>query len=109
MSNLAERLRIVLANEPTLREVSMFGGKAFMINEKIIVSALKDGDLLVRVAAEKHDEMLLKPGVSPAKMGAERSMGAGWVTIKSEAIADTESLLRWIAAAMEHNLRTAGA
>ena len=92
MSDLSPRLRALLVDEPTLREVSMFGGRVFMVNGKIIVSALKDGNLLVRVVAEKHDELLLQPGAVPAEMGAGRSMGPGWITIKSEAIADTGSL-----------------
>lgn len=109
MSDLAKRLRALLFDEPTLREVSMFGGRAFMVNGKIIVSALKDGDLLVRVAAEKHNELLLKPGAVPAEMGAGRGMGPGWIAVKSEAIADTGSLSWWIAAALDHNRTVTGA
>lgn len=109
MSDLAKRLRALLVDEPTLREVSMFGGRAFMVNGKIIVSALKDGNLLVRVAAEKHDDLLLKPGAVPAEMGRGREMGPGWITVKLDAIADTDSLSWWIAAAMDHNRTITGA
>lgn len=49
---LIARLRALLADEPVTREVSMFGGRSFMVNETMIVSALKDGGLLVRVAAD---------------------------------------------------------
>lgn len=37
-SALVERLRAMLATEPALREVSMFGGRSFMVNEKLVVT-----------------------------------------------------------------------
>ncbi|WP_454172399.1 hypothetical protein [Microbacterium maritypicum] len=49
---LVERVRALIADEPVVREVSMFGGRSVMVNEKMIVSALKDGGLLVRVDAD---------------------------------------------------------
>ena len=39
---LVERLRELLTGEAVLREVSMFGGRAFMVNEKMVVSAGKE-------------------------------------------------------------------
>ncbi len=37
---LITRLRALLADEPVLREVAMFGGRSFMVDEKLVVSAL---------------------------------------------------------------------
>ena len=51
---LVERVRALIADEPVVREVSMFGGRSVMVNEKMIVSARKDGGLLVRVDADQH-------------------------------------------------------
>jgi hypothetical protein len=34
----AERIRAMLAAEPSTREVSMFGGLSFMVNDKMIVT-----------------------------------------------------------------------
>lgn len=72
---LVERLREMLADEPAVREVSMFGGRSIMVEEKMLVSALKDGGLLVRVAAGRHEELLRRPGAAQAEMGAGRSHG----------------------------------
>ena len=66
-SALIDRLRALLADEPVLREVSMFGGRSFMVNEKMLVSALQDGGLLVRVDVEQHDELLREPGAAQAE------------------------------------------
>ncbi len=40
---LVDRLRALLADEPAVREVAMFGGRSFMVSEKIAVSGLKSG------------------------------------------------------------------
>ncbi len=90
------------------REVSMFGGRAFMVDEKMVVSALKDGGLLVRAAADRHDELLSKPGATQAEMGAGRTMGPGWIDVAAEAILDDESLSYWVAIAMDHNRLVTG-
>ena len=49
---LVRRVLEHVDDEPDVREVSMFGGRAIMVNNKMIVSVGRNGDLLVRVAAE---------------------------------------------------------
>jgi TfoX/Sxy family transcriptional regulator of competence genes len=102
-AELIERLRALLAHEPSTREVSMFGGRSFMVNDKMVASALKHGDLLIRVDAGRHDELNKLPGASQAEMGAGRSMGPGWISISAESITDDEHLSRWLDVAMDHN------
>lgn len=75
--SLIERLRNLLADEPALREVSMFGGRSFMVNEKMAVSALKDGSLLVRVDARRHEALLKTAGATQAEMGRVATWGQG--------------------------------
>ena len=38
---LVQRVRTLVNDEPDVREVSMFGGRAIMVNDKMIVSAGK--------------------------------------------------------------------
>jgi TfoX/Sxy family transcriptional regulator of competence genes len=102
-ADLIERLRVLLADEPVVREVSMFGGRSVMVNEKMVVSALKDGGLLVRVAADQHDELLRRPGATQAEMGPGRGMGPGWIEVAAEAISDEEPLSAWVETAMAYN------
>ncbi|MDO4887252.1 MAG: TfoX/Sxy family protein [Actinomycetaceae bacterium] len=101
-SELVRRIRALLVDEPAVREVSMFGGRAIMVNEKMIVSAGKDGSLLVRVDAARHDELLDEAGTAQATMGAGRSMGRGWIDVNPEALAD-QRLIFWVETAMAHN------
>ncbi len=81
----------------------MIGGLAFMVNEKMIVSAGKDGNLLVRVPAADHEQLLEAPGASQAEMGTGRSMGPGWITVTADHLIDDDSLAFWISIALENN------
>lgn len=100
---LADRIRETLVAEPSSREVPMFGGLSFMVNEKMIVSVRSDGDLLVRVDPERSPELVTFPGAGPAEMGAGRAMGLGWMRVAEEAIATDEQLSFWIGVALEYN------
>lgn len=107
-TSLIERIRTLLADERVVREVSMFGGRSVMVNDKMIVSALKHGGLLVRVDAERHAELLSTPGAAQAEMGAGRDMGPGWIEVAADAISDDEELSRWVDVAMEYNRAVTG-
>lgn len=105
---LVDRLRLALADQPLLREVSMFGGRSFMVNEKLAVSALKTGGLLVRVDADRHEELLKRQGAVQAEMGPGRDMGPGWIEIEATALTG-EGLELWVLIALEHNRAVTGA
>ena len=107
--HLIQRVRALVDEEPDVREVSMFGGRAIMVNDKMIVSAGKTGDLLVRVDAERHGALLAESGAEQAQMGAGRVMGPGWITVAPEVIADDERLAFWVDVAMSYNRTITGA
>ena len=106
--HLVQRVRALVDDEPDVREIPMFGGRAIMVNDKMIVSAGKTGDLLVRVAADRHETLLGEPGAEQAQMGAGRDMGLGWITVAPEAIADDDRLAFWVDVAMRHNRTVTG-
>ena len=96
---LAARIRVALRGEPTLRERAMFGVLAFMVNERIVAAARKDGGLLVHVDAENGKALLSRPGTPIAEMGAGRSMGPGWLEIDPKVL-DDSTVAFWIDAAL---------
>lgn len=102
-SQLIQRLRAKLATETSTREVAMFGGRLFMVNEKLVVSALKTGDLLVRIPPDRHDELTALPGVAQAEMGSGRLMGPSWVAVAGVVIETEADLAYWLEIAMEYN------
>ncbi|MBX3078960.1 MAG: TfoX/Sxy family protein [Cryobacterium sp.] len=86
----------------------MFGGRSFLVNEKMVASARQAGNLLVRVDAARHKELVRRPGAGAAQMGPARTMGAGWIEVARGAIDDDESLSAWVAVAMEFNRAATG-
>ncbi|MFT4187336.1 MAG: TfoX/Sxy family protein [Aeromicrobium sp.] len=97
-----KRVRVELADESPVREVSMFGGRSFMVAEKLAVCALKDGALLVRVSADDHDALTERPGAEQAEMGKGRTMGPGWIRVAAEALEDDEGLSFWVGEALAY-------
>jgi len=73
-----------------------------MVDEAMVVSAGKDGSLLVRVPAAKHDELLREPGAAQAEMGAGRTMGAGWIAVAAATVQSDDVLSSWIEVALAH-------
>lgn len=98
----------MIADEPVVREVSMFGGRSVMVNEKMIVSTLENGGLLVRVDGNQRNELLAKPGAIQAEMGPGRDMGPGWIEVASDAIKDDRQLAAWVSIAMDYNRHVTG-
>lgn len=107
-SDLVERLRFLLAEEPTTSDRHMFGQLVLMVNDKILVGAGKAGDLLVRVPADRHEELLTHEGAAQAEMGPGRTMGPGWLVVEAPGLESDEQLSFWVGAALDHNRRSAG-
>ena len=107
-AEVAERVRAALADRE-VREVRMFGGLAFMVEDRMVVCVSGGGsDLLVRVAPEDDVEHLQKRGAARAEMGKGRSMGEGWITLDKEAFATDEDLAYWMGAALSFHAAGSG-
>jgi TfoX/Sxy family transcriptional regulator of competence genes len=94
-TEIADRVRIALSGRDHVREVTMFGGLAFMVDERMVVCVSR-GDLLVRVAPERDAELLAKPGAQRAEMGKGRSMGEGWITVDKAALQSDDDFQYWM-------------
>lgn len=100
---IVQRIRTLLADEPELREVSMFGGRSIMVNGKMVVSVRKGGTLLVRVNTDQLEEYLERPEATKALMGYGREMAPGWIEIAADALSEGGPLSFWVGAAMDYN------
>lgn len=105
--DLAHRLRAALGPDRALREVSMFGGLCFMVNEKLALGAMSGGELLVKVDATRSDELLAVDGARQAEMGAGRSMGRSWIAVSPKGIVRDADLEFWVGEARAHNAAAA--
>lgn len=67
----AQTARVIAALPPggAVREAAMFGSRAIMLEERMLVAVWKDGSLLVRVDPERSAELCARPGAQQAVMG----------------------------------------
>jgi TfoX/Sxy family transcriptional regulator of competence genes len=95
---LADRVRIVLAEEPGLTERKMFGGLAFMVNGNMACGIVQD-ELMLRLGAEGAEAALAEPHVRPMDFTG-RPM-TGMVYVGREAL-DDAAVQRWVEQAAGH-------
>ena len=108
-AEIADRVRIALSDRDHEREVKMFGGLAFMVDERMVVCVSGGGsDLLVRVAPERDAELLQRTGAQRAEMGKGRSMGEGWITVDEEALEKDEDLQYWMDVSLDFHAQGSG-
>jgi len=91
---LAARIRDHVAGEP-VEEKKMFGGLAFLLGGHMAVAASGRGGLMVRVEPAETGALLAEPGTAPMEMGGRGPM-EGWLRVSADAVADEESLGRWV-------------
>ena len=108
-ADVADRVRSILSDREHVREVKMFGGLAFMVDERMVVCVSGGGsDLLVRVAPERDAEMAQRPGAQRAEMGKGRSMGEGWITVDEAALESDTDLRYWIDVSLDFHAQGSG-
>lgn len=94
-SELADRLREVLAGEHGVVEKRMFGGLAFMVDGHMAVGASGQGGLMLRVDPARTDSLIVDPRASRFEMRG-REMD-GWLRVDIDADTTDDELGRWVA------------
>lgn len=97
---LAERLRVLLGDEPGVVERKLFGGVAFLIGGHLAVAASGQGGLLVRVDRERADQLLRQTAAEPMVMRGRPTRG--WLRVPSEHVRTTRQLTTWVERALAH-------
>src|SRR5690242_8195510 len=82
--DLANCIRKLIAGEPGVTEMRMFGGLAFLIGGNMSVAASGQGGLLVRVDPDATETLLAEPHARPFEMRG-RPMD-GWLRIDPEGV-----------------------
>jgi hypothetical protein len=91
---LADRIRELLAGDPSVTEKRMFGGLAFLVDGKMAVTASSRGGLLARIDPEQHDRLIRGEHVEAFVMRG-RPMD-GWLHVGPEAVRTIRSLRTWV-------------
>lgn len=92
-TELADRIRELVATEKDIVEKRMFGGLAFLVNGNMSVAASRSGGILVRVDPDDVVD-LLDDHVQPAIMGGREMRG--WLRVEATAIEDDGPLREWV-------------
>jgi TfoX N-terminal domain len=88
---LAERIRGLIGDEPSLKEQKMFGGLAFLIGGNMAIAASGQGGVLVHVDPAEGDELVASTNARLMEMRG-RSM-RGWLRVDQ---ADNVELAKWV-------------
>jgi hypothetical protein len=91
---LANRIREVMEGERGLSEKRMFGGLAFLIDDKMAVSASSKGGLLLRIDPTLTESEVSEPHIRPFEMRG-REMD-GWLRVDAEVLETEDVLRRWV-------------
>jgi TfoX/Sxy family transcriptional regulator of competence genes len=93
---LAERVRASLTHRQGVTEKKMFGGLAFLLDEKMFCGILGE-DLMVRVGPERYEAVLDEAHVRPMDFTG-RPM-KGYVFVGPGGSRNTKAVRKWIAQA----------
>ncbi|OBK10329.1 TfoX/Sxy family protein [Mycobacterium asiaticum] len=93
-TDLADRVRELLAPRPAVDEKRMFGGLAFLIAGNMAVAVSGQGGLLVRVPPEDTAKLLTRAHVSPMVMAGRETRG--WLRVAADAVKTKRQLQSWI-------------
>lgn len=96
----ADRLRNLLDGDPRITEKKMFGGITFLMNGHMLISAKKNGQVMVHVGKDDNNEALSRPGASQMVHGDKVMRGFIWVD--ADETEDDETLRDWIALAEKY-------
>ncbi|MBD0329984.1 MAG: TfoX/Sxy family protein [Thermoleophilia bacterium] len=91
---LAERVRALLATEPDLTEMRMFGGLAFLIGGNVAVAASGQDGLLVRVDPRQGAELVASTNARPMEMRGRQMQG--WLQVGADDARREADLARWV-------------
>lgn len=92
--DLADRIRELVAGQPKLSELEMFGGLAFLIGGNMAVAASGRGGLLVRTDPVEGEKLIASGAAEPMEMGGRQM--SGWLRVSSDAVRTKRQLARWV-------------
>ena len=97
---IADRIRESIVGMKNLVEKKMFGGIAFMVNDKMCLGVDKD-DIMLRCEPERIEELLSKKGARPFDLTGKPMKG--WLLVCEDGIKSKKDFDFWVATAIEAN------
>ncbi|HUS03320.1 MAG TPA: TfoX/Sxy family protein [Chitinophagaceae bacterium] len=97
---LANKIRTALSHLPDVKEKKMFGGLAFMVNDKMCITA-GPGRIMCRIDPALHEEALKKKACRPVIMKGREYKG--FVHVNEEGVKNKKDFDYWIGLALAYN------
>lgn len=99
---LADKIRAALSHLPKVQEKKMFGGLAFMVDNKMCIT-VGPGRIMCRIDPALHEDAIKKKGCTTVIMRGREYKG--YVHISEEEIKTQKALEYWIGLALDYNKR----
>jgi len=99
-TELADRIRELVATERGVEEKRMFGGLAFLINGHMSVAASGRGGLMVRVPPDETETLLTREHVEPIVMAGRETRG--WVRVADDGVRTKRQLQSWVTRGVDY-------
>jgi len=97
---LAVKIRKALAHLPNVKEQKMFGGLAFMVDNKMCITAGADR-MMCRINPVIHEEATRRKGCNTVIMRGREYKG--YVHVDGDSIINKKDFDYWIALALDYN------
>ena len=95
---LADRIGVILKDQPNVVGKKMFGGIAFMVNGNMCCGVVKD-TLMLRVGTENYEALLSRPHAR--EMDFTGKSMKGMIYVDPEGLKSEEELKTWVKRALE--------
>jgi hypothetical protein len=97
---LAERIKMEMKGLPFI-EKKMFGGVGFLLHGNMACGVHGEG-MIVRVAPEKHADLLKQKHVKPFDLTGKPMKG--WLVVETEGVKSAAQLGKWVKEGVEFAL-----
>jgi TfoX/Sxy family transcriptional regulator of competence genes len=103
--DLVARVRESLADVSDVSEKRMFGSLAFMVRDKMCITA-REERIMCRIDPALHDKLLKRKGCTTVVMRGREYRGCGYVD--ADSVKTKRNLMCWINLALRYNEELAG-
>lgn len=97
---LAGRIRKAIEHMPEVREKKMFGGLAFMVNDKMCITTSANR-IMCRIDPLIHEDLIKRKGCSTVIMRGREYKG--YVYVDADSIKNKKDFDYWIELALQYN------
>lgn len=97
---LAERIRKAIAHLPKVKEKKMFGGLAFMVDDKLCLTAGANR-IMCRIDPGEQEEAIKRKGCHAVMMRGREYKG--YVHVEEDSLKNKKDFDYWIGLALDYN------